>query len=153
MSLEFESAAGLAQCPSVGPSSRPPLCHLPPQPAPFIQAEQATMKWPEHLSPLQWFALLSWITTFFSYCGPMMHFAHPIIPTRLPSRSAGKLNILQHKSWNVWNRDNIEKVRSDLLTFKSECLKLASSRNSHSPPQQANTTMANHPAYISFSCR
>ena len=25
--------------------------------------------------------------------------------------SFGKLNILQHKSWNVWNRDNIEKVR------------------------------------------
>lgn len=24
----------------------------------------------------------------------------------------GKLNILQHKTWNVWNRDNIEKVRS-----------------------------------------
>ena len=24
--------------------------------------------------------------------------------------SFGKLNILQHKSWNVWNRDNIEKV-------------------------------------------
>ena len=25
--------------------------------------------------------------------------------------SFGKLNILMHKSWNVWNRDNIEKVR------------------------------------------
>ena len=27
--------------------------------------------------------------------------------------SFGKLNILQHKSWNVWNRDNIEKVLKD----------------------------------------
>jgi hypothetical protein len=32
-----------------------------------------------------------------------------------PSRemSFGKLNILKHKSWNVWNRDNIEKVLRD----------------------------------------
>ena len=27
--------------------------------------------------------------------------------------SFGKLNILQHKKWNVWNRDNIEKVLRD----------------------------------------
>ena len=27
--------------------------------------------------------------------------------------SFGKLNILKHKSWNVWNRDNIEKVLRD----------------------------------------
>eukprot|EP00961_Rhodomonas_salina_P288352 3896565-Rhodomonas_salina.1 len=27
--------------------------------------------------------------------------------------SFGKLNILKHKSWNVWNRDNIEKVLKD----------------------------------------
>ena len=29
--------------------------------------------------------------------------------------SFGKLNILQHKSWNVWNRDNIEKVAGPCL--------------------------------------
>ena len=31
----------------------------------------------------------------------------------ISSMSFGKLNILQHKSWNVWNRDNIEKVLKD----------------------------------------
>jgi hypothetical protein len=30
--------------------------------------------------------------------------------------SFGKLNILQHKSWNVWNKDNIEKVALPRVT-------------------------------------
>lgn len=34
--------------------------------------------------------------------------------------SFGKLNILQHKSWNVWNRDNIEKVLRDEREHKEK---------------------------------
>ena len=35
---------------------------------------------------------------------------HPAAQGRGESMSFGKLNILQHKPWNVWNRDNIEEV-------------------------------------------
>lgn len=32
----------------------------------------------------------------------------------------GGLRILPHKSWNVWNRDNIEKVKKDEAKFEAE---------------------------------
>ena len=34
--------------------------------------------------------------------------------------SFGKLNILMHKSWNVWNRDNVEKVLRDERLHREE---------------------------------
>lgn len=30
------------------------------------------------------------------------------------------MNLLPHKSWNVWNKDNIEKVRKDEQKLKDE---------------------------------
>ena len=33
---------------------------------------------------------------------------------------SGRLVILRHKSWNVWNQDNVTKVRNDELHHKQE---------------------------------
>lgn len=38
----------------------------------------------------------------------------------LASHNNMSLHLLHHKSWHVWNKDNIEKVRRDEQKFKEE---------------------------------